>query len=60
VYGASDADGQRVADGKIGAGELFATIFQALGIDHQKNYHVGSRPIPLVEPGIQPVREILA
>ena len=27
-------------------GQLFATIFNALGIDHQKNYHLGSRPIP--------------
>ena len=30
--------------------ELFATIYQALGIDHQKQYCVGSRPVPLTEP----------
>ncbi len=40
--------------------ELFATIFQALGIDHQKNYHVGARPVPLTDPGTKPVREVLA
>ena len=60
VYGESDEDGHTVKDGKVGAAEVFATIFQALGIDHQKNYHVGSRPLPLTDPGTQPIREVLA
>jgi hypothetical protein len=60
VYGKSDADGQRVADGEIGAAPLFATIFQALGIKHDKDYHIGSRPVPLTEPGTAPVKEVLA
>ncbi len=60
VYGKSDDDGQRVVDGEIGAAELFATIFQAVGIDHQKQYYVGSRPIPMTDPGTQPVNEVLA
>ncbi|MFP6619105.1 MAG: DUF1501 domain-containing protein, partial [Pirellulaceae bacterium] len=60
VYGKTDPDGQTVADGEIGAGEVFATIYQALGIDHQKDYHVGARPIPLTDPGIEPVSEVLA
>lgn len=60
VYGKTDADGQRVADGEVGAGEFFATIFQALGIDHEHELYVGARPIPLVNPGIEPIREVLA
>ncbi len=60
VYGASDEDGQWVKDGEIGAGEFFATIFNALGIDHEHEYYVGARPIPLVNPGIHPVKELLA
>ncbi len=60
VYGASDEDGQRVKDGEIGAPEMFATIYQALGIDHQKEYMLGNRPLPLTEFGTQPVREVLA
>lgn len=60
VYGKSDDDGHKVIEGKVGAAELFATIFQALGIDHQKNYHVGARPLPLTDPGTQPIREVLA
>jgi len=60
VYGETDADGQHVKDGEIGAGELFATIYQALGIDHQHEYFVGARPLPLTNPGIEPVSEVLA
>jgi hypothetical protein len=60
VYGKSDDDGHKVIEGKVGAAQLFATIFQALGIDHQKNYHVGARPLPLTDPGTQPIRDVLA
>jgi hypothetical protein len=60
VYGRTDAAGQRVAEGEIAAPRLFATIYRALGINHQKNYHVGLRPVPLTDPGTQPVREVLA
>jgi hypothetical protein len=60
VYGRSDETGNRVAEGEIGAPQLFATIYRALGINHQKNYHVGLRPVPLTDPGTQPIREVLA
>jgi uncharacterized protein (DUF1501 family) len=60
VYGESDENGQTVKDGEIGAGELFATIFEALGIEHDHEYYLGSRPVPLVNPGIKPIKEILA
>jgi hypothetical protein len=49
-----------VSKGEIGAGELFATIYEALGVPHNKDYYVGSRPIPLVNPGIKPVKDVLA
>jgi hypothetical protein len=60
VYGKTDEDGHRVVDGEIGAAELFATIYQALGIDHQHEYYVGQRPIPLTDPGTKPIREVLS
>lgn len=59
-YGKSDAQGNKVVDGEIGAAELFATIYRSLGINHQKNYYVGSRPVPLTEPHTKPVKEVLA
>jgi hypothetical protein len=60
VYGKTDAAGQRVVDGEINAARLMATIYQALGINPQKNYHVGARPVPLTDPGTKPVQEVLA
>jgi hypothetical protein len=60
VHGKTDAKGQAVVDGEVGAPELFATIYRALGIDHQKNYRVGSRPVPLTEPGTEPIKAVLA
>ncbi len=60
VYGKTDPNGKSVVDGQIGPGELFATIYQALGIDHEKSYLVGSRPVPLTNPGTEPVRAVLA
>jgi hypothetical protein len=60
VYGRSDATGNRVLEGEVGAPQIFATIYRALGINHHKNYHVGSRPVPLTDPGTQPIRDVLA
>jgi uncharacterized protein (DUF1501 family) len=60
AYGKSDESGNRVAEGEVNAPRLFATIYRALGINHRKNYYVGSRPIPLTEPGTEPIREVLA
>lgn len=60
VYGKTDPDGNTVAEGEVGAGHLFATIFSALGIDWQKEYHHGSRPIPITDFGCEPVKEVLA
>ena len=60
VYGKTDKLGRSVSEGQIGPGQLFATIYQALGIDHQKEYMVGARPVPLTEVGSEPVREVLA
>jgi hypothetical protein len=60
VYGRTDDNGERVVDGEINAARLFATIYKALGINPRKNYYVGSRPVPLTDPGTETVREVLA
>lgn len=60
VFGRTDETGNRVAEGEVNAARLFATIYRALGINHRKNYHVGARPIPLTDPGTEPIREVLA
>jgi hypothetical protein len=59
VFGSTDKDGLEVSDEEVGAGELFATILNAVGISHTKEYHLGPRPIPLVNHGIDPIKQIL-
>ena len=49
VYGKTDADGHTVVEGEAKAGDLFATIFSAVGIDPTKEYQVGARPISAVK-----------
>jgi hypothetical protein len=60
AYGKTDADGKTVSDGKVGAGEVTATIYQALGINPRKNYHYGPRPVPLTPEGSKPIKAVLA
>ena len=59
VYGKTDPKGNTVVAEEVDAGSLFATIYAALGLNPQKNYYVGSRPIPLVNPGIEPVTALV-
>ncbi|MGV2340581.1 MAG UNVERIFIED_CONTAM: DUF1501 domain-containing protein [Planctomycetaceae bacterium] len=44
VHGATDAEGHTVKDGEASAADLFATILQALGIDHTHEYMVAIPP----------------
>jgi uncharacterized protein (DUF1501 family) len=60
AYGQTDETGNKVKDGEVGAAQVFATIYNALGIKHDKNYYVGSRPVPLTDPGTKPIKEVLA
>ena len=59
VYGKSDQDGNKVIEGEITAKHLFATIYQALGIDYEKAYQIGSRPVPITDFGGAPIKEVL-
>ena len=60
VHGKTDADGKTVAEGKVEAGDVAATIYQAVGINPKKNYYLGPRPIPLTPEGSKPIATVLA
>ncbi|HEV3084513.1 MAG TPA: DUF1501 domain-containing protein [Gemmataceae bacterium] len=60
VHGRTDADGKTVAEGKVDAGDVSATIYRAVGINPKKNYRVGPRPVPLVPEASQPIKTVLA
>ncbi|MCC6510805.1 MAG: DUF1501 domain-containing protein [Pirellulaceae bacterium] len=60
VYGKTDDDGKTVVEGETNSGDLFATIFSALGIDVKQETMLGSRPIPIVDFGSEAIKEVLA
>jgi uncharacterized protein (DUF1501 family) len=59
VYGSTDADGKDVKDNPVSEGDLFATIYQALGINHRAKHYSGVRPVWLTPEGSKPVKELL-
>jgi hypothetical protein len=59
VYGASDLDGKTVKDNPVTEGDLFATIYTALGINPRARHYAGVRPVWLTPEGSKPVKELL-
>jgi hypothetical protein len=59
VWGKTDPKGNTVVKEEVNAGSLFATIYGCLGIKHDKSYFLGARPIPLVDPGFEPIKELV-
>jgi len=60
TYGQTDEDGREVKDNPVSEGDLFATIYTALGINPRVKHYVGTRPIWATPEGSKPIREILA
>ncbi len=61
IYGETDADGNQISKNPVNLNEFFATIFQAIGIDHQKERIApDGRPVPLTVYDTKPVSEVLA
>ena len=61
IYGATDDKGHEITEGKVTLQQFFATIFAAIGIDHQKEYMApDGRPISLTDYHTRPIGEVLA
>lgn len=60
LYGATDRDGRDVADNPVSEGDLFSTIYTALGMNPRVRHYVGTRPIWATPEGSRPVRGLLA
>src|SRR5262249_62327348 len=56
VYGSTDADGKDVKDNPVTEGDLFATIYTALGVNPRAKHFVGSRPVCATPEGAPPGR----
>lgn len=60
VYGATDSHGFEVTENVVDNRRLFATIFEALGIDPQEEYDLPDLPtFHRVEGGVRPIEELL-
>jgi hypothetical protein len=61
IHGKTDATGDEIADGKVTLQQFFATIFQAVGVDHQKKYLApDGQPVTLTDYDTESVGEVLA
>ena len=59
VYGSTDADGRDVATNPVSEGDLFATIYTALGVNPRTKHFVGTRPIWATPEGSKPIKDLL-
>ncbi len=60
AYGKTDPEGNTVVDGEVTSADLFATVLSALGINHEREYMVGSRPVPMADFGASPISDVLS
>jgi Protein of unknown function (DUF1501) len=61
VVGASDPIGGFPAERPVAPGDIVATVFHSLGLDHSAHLPgPGGRPFPLTDLGTEPIRELFA
>ena len=60
VYGKTDEDGREVTEDPVSEGDLFATIYKSLGINHRKKHYWGQRPVWLTPEGSKPLDKLFA
>jgi len=59
VYGATDENAATVRDKPVTEGDLFATIYTALGVNPRARHFVGTRPVWATPEAARPIRELL-
>ena len=52
-------DGKEVKDKPVSEGDLFSTIYTALGVNPRVRHYVGTRPIWATPEGSKPIRDLL-
>jgi hypothetical protein len=58
-YGASNRDGFEVQDNPVNEGDLFATMYTAMGINPRVRHYLGARPIWATPEGSRPIRQLI-
>ena len=60
AIGATNAKGTEVTDREVHGGHLFHTYLQALGIDSTANHDIPGREIPIGDPAVEAIKELLS
>jgi len=60
AYGKTNENGTKVIDGEVDHGQLFHTYLSAVGLDPTETFDVGGRDLPLADPSVKAVKELLS
>jgi len=60
IIGKTNENGTAVVDREVHHGHLFHTYLQAVGIDSTKSFDVDGRELPIADPTVGAIRELLA
>jgi hypothetical protein len=60
VIGKTNENGTAVVDREVHHGHLFHTYLSAVGLDPTSHFEIGGRPIPLADPAVSGIKELLA
>lgn len=60
AYGRTNADGTAVEEGQVDHGNLFHTYLQAVGVDTTGSFNIDGREMPIADPAVGPVYDLLA
>ncbi len=59
TYGKTNANGTAVEDGQVDHGQLFHTYLQAAGVDSTSSFDIDGREMPIADPSVAPVTDLL-
>jgi hypothetical protein len=59
AYGKTNADGTAVEEGQVDHGSLFHTYLEAVGVDSTGSFDIDGREVPIADPAVSAVAELL-
>ena len=59
VYGKTNANGTAIEEGEVDHGALFHTYLQAAGVDSTGTFDIDGRAVPIADPAVSAVSELL-
>lgn len=60
AFGKTNDNGTKVIEGEVDHGQLFHTYLSAVGLDPTSTFDVGGRELPLADPSVKGIKEVLA